>query len=136
MKMYSPSKRTFYDPELHNNVPQDVVSVHDQEWQRLINEQGKDGKVIIPGPNGHPILGEEKRSSIMQQAHIMINRELRLRETDDLVERHRDERELGGPTTITENQFTELLRYRQLLRRLEDSQGFPFVDLPPKPAFL
>ena len=40
----------------------------------------------------------------------------KLRKTDWLVARHRDQKELGIETSITEEQYIDLLRYRQECR--------------------
>ncbi|SFU55571.1 phage tail assembly chaperone [Pseudomonas sp. OV546] len=42
-----------------------------------------------------------------------------------LRERHRDEQELGGETTLSAEQFAELLAYMQSLRNWPQSPDFP-----------
>lgn len=42
-----------------------------------------------------------------------------------LRERHRDQQEIGGDTTLSGEQFTELLEYMQALRDWPQSPGFP-----------
>jgi len=42
-----------------------------------------------------------------------------------LRERHRDEKELGRDTTLSTDQFAELLNYLQLLRDWPQSEQFP-----------
>ncbi len=54
-----------------------------------------------------------------------------LYETDWMVTRHRDQRDIGADTSINEQQFLALLQYRQALRDL--SEGLTF---PSKPEFL
>lgn len=48
-----------------------------------------------------------------------------------LRDRHRDEVELGGATTITAEQYTELLGYIQQLRDWPLSDGFPDASSRP-----
>ncbi|MGE7959089.1 phage tail assembly chaperone [Pseudomonas sp. NPDC089530] len=53
-----------------------------------------------------------------------------------LVTRHRDEQELGRGTTLTAQQYLELLEYRQALRDWPASAGFPDVTgRPPAPVW-
>jgi hypothetical protein len=48
-----------------------------------------------------------------------------------LRDRHRDELQLGVPTTISDEQFVELLEYMQALREWPSSQSFPTVAMRP-----
>jgi hypothetical protein len=48
-----------------------------------------------------------------------------------LRDRHRDEMELGIATTLTAEQFAELLRYIQLLRAWPQSSAFPDLEQRP-----
>lgn len=50
-----------------------------------------------------------------------------------LRERHRDERELEQPTTLSTPQFGELMAYIQQLRDWPQSEHFPDVDHRPRP---
>ncbi|WIE51811.1 phage tail assembly chaperone [Pseudomonas sp. GM17] len=53
-----------------------------------------------------------------------------------LVTRHRDEQELGRGTTLTANQYLELLEYRQALRDWPASDSFPEMTArPPIPEW-
>ncbi|ERK99184.1 hypothetical protein O999_12780, partial [Pseudomonas putida LF54] len=50
-----------------------------------------------------------------------------------LRERHRDEQDLGRPTTLTNELFTELLAYLQALRDWPQAEAFPDSLLRPPP---
>ena len=45
MKYYSHSSKGFYDTEFHNAIPDDAVSLTDDEYNTIIDEQSK-GRVI------------------------------------------------------------------------------------------
>jgi hypothetical protein len=45
--------------------------------------------------------------------------------TEWLVARHRDEQDLGGTPTLTSEQFSELLAYREALRNWPQTANFP-----------
>ncbi|WP_317661591.1 phage tail assembly chaperone [Pseudomonas sp. KU43P] len=48
-----------------------------------------------------------------------------------LRDRHRDEQDLNIPTSISNEQFVELLEYMQALREWPNSQSFPTVAMRP-----
>lgn len=50
-----------------------------------------------------------------------------------LRERHRDQQDIGGACTLTDDQFQELLVYMQSLRDWPQSPGFPEQTLRPVP---
>lgn len=53
------------------------------------------------------------------------------------VTRHRDEQAIGGATTLSSEQFSELLAYRKQLRDWPQGQGFPkSKGRPTGPAWL
>ncbi|WLH69912.1 phage tail assembly chaperone [Pseudomonas sp. FP2309] len=57
--------------------------------------------------------------------------------TEWLVTRHRDEQDIGRDTTLTAEQFAELLLYRQALRDWPESPDFPGVEhRPVAPAWI
>lgn len=56
---------------------------------------------------------------------VRVLRDLKFAETSFLVERHREELELGLDTTLTPAEYQEVLQYRQQLRDLPIQEGFP-----------
>lgn len=50
-----------------------------------------------------------------------------------LRERHRDQSEIGSDTTLTKEQFNELLVYMQSLRDWPQSPDFPDIEQRPVP---
>ncbi len=56
--------------------------------------------------------------------------------TDFLTVRHRDQIELGVPTTLTAQQYTELQAYRQALRDFPANVDLDNIVWPTKPAFM
>ncbi|OQS34306.1 hypothetical protein B0T40_15805 [Chromobacterium haemolyticum] len=76
-------------------------------------------------------LTEEERA-----AQARAERDQRLAATEWLVQRHRDEIDLGCATTLSGVQFAELLTYRQALRDVPVQTGFPkHITWPDAPAF-
>ncbi|PRP71747.1 hypothetical protein BUE93_04900 [Chromobacterium amazonense] len=67
-------------------------------------------------------------------AQARAERDQRLAATEWLVQRHRDEIDLGRETTLSGVQFAELMVYRQALRDVPLQADFPGqVDWPPAP---
>ncbi len=59
-------------------------------------------------------------------------RDIQLRNTDNLVARHRDESEMGEITTLTQEAFFALMIYRKALRDWPKLEGFPDIQYRPK----
>lgn len=53
-----------------------------------------------------------------------------------LVERHNGQMRLDAKTSLSENQFAELLAYHQALRDWPSQPGWPDIDMPPEPDWL
>ena len=65
---------------------------------------------------------------------VRVLRDLKFAETNFAVERHREELELGLPTSLTEAEYQAVLQYRQDLRDLPLQAGFPQTyTLPTNP---
>lgn len=78
------------------------------------------------------IANEEYQSQqLALQPSLADTRRAELSATDWLVIRHRDQVDIGTTTTLSAQQYTELLTYRQALRDAGDA-----ALLPPAPAFL
>ncbi|MBM1199309.1 hypothetical protein GYM96_05885 [Pseudomonas fragi] len=58
-------------------------------------------------------------------------RDVELESLKWLRERHRDEQDLDASTTLTPEQFTQLLTYMQQLRDWPQSPGFPALEQRP-----
>ncbi|MHA3062494.1 phage tail assembly chaperone [Acinetobacter sp. ANC 4641] len=56
---------------------------------------------------------------------VRIKRDQLLNDTQWLVQRHRDQTEIGEPTTLTLDQYKALMTYRQALRDVPTQSGFP-----------
>ena len=107
--------------------PPDAVPISDERFLAVIAEPAP-GKVRGHDAQGLPIL-------IDPPVHVLTVDELAAAErlwrdgqvstTEWLVTRHRDELDMQVVTTLTAEQFVELLVYRQALRDLPQSEAFP-----------
>lgn len=64
-----------------------------------------------------------------------MNRSANMTSTDWLVNRHRDEKEMGDSTSLSEDQFKEVLEYRRDLRDWPTKAEFP-NGMPTAPAWM
>ena len=53
MHLFSPSTRGFYDPQIHDVIPDDAVEISSSAHAALLEAQAA-GAVIQPGPDGQP----------------------------------------------------------------------------------
>lgn len=127
----------FYDT-IDSPAPEGVTvaEITDEQWQFLLDGPANGKRMALdaslvpvllePIPPTRDELADSKRAQ----------RDGALKATDWLVARHQDEKLIGNGTTLTADQFTALLKYRQALRDIADATGWPNVDLPAAPAFV
>lgn len=92
------------------------------------------GKVRSHDEDGLPILVDPPAlSEIQLVAKERAWRDAELGSVQWIRDRHRDELDLGRPTTLSKEQFTELLAYLQKLRDWPQSEAFPDLLQRPHP---
>jgi hypothetical protein len=110
------------------------VEITPEEHVALLDAQSE-GMKIIADEDGNPIaVNRQAPSDDELAAAKRRDRDAALAATDGLVQRHRDEVDMGGKTTLTADQFSALLGYRKKLRDLPKQKGFPKVELPDAPV--
>ncbi|MEX5353658.1 phage tail protein [Pseudomonas juntendi] len=133
---------------LHTDIPPDAVPIDDKRYDEVIKNPPP-GKVRGHDEAGLPILIEPPPVVVTFDQLATIERDWRdeqVSSTEWLVSRHRDELDMNSPTTLTAEQFTELLVYRRQLRDWPQSEVFPdshfrpvrlpWLDLLEKPGSL
>ena len=84
-----------------------------------------DGVIVKqPLPKSEQELLEEKIKDILGRRNTLLT------ETDWMFNRHLEQTMLKVVTNLTEGQFTKLIEYRQALRDITDTEGFPEINLP------
>lgn len=97
-----------------------AVEVSQAEYQALL------GGVIEVDASGFPRVALPVPPTLDQLRDMeRAWRDLALSAAAGLRERHRDQLEIGADTTLTAEQFTELLVYMQALRDWPQSEAFP-----------
>lgn len=130
--LYSPSTGGFYLPKVHKEIPSDVVEVSAARHAELL-EQNAAGKRIVPDEDGFPVAVDPALTDDQVQARERGWRDATLADVAWLRDRHRDQLEIGADTTLTTEQFAELLSYTQLLRDWPQSSDFPDIAHRPSP---
>lgn len=138
-RLYSKTTGNCYLVDGPAPPPPDAVPISDERFLAVIAEPAP-GKVRGHDAEGLPIL-------IDPPVHVLTVDELAAAErlwrdgqvstTEWLVTRHRDELDMQQATTLTAEQFTALLTYRQALRDWPQSEAFPDTQQRPiAPAWI
>lgn len=78
----------------------------------------------------------QEQQTLQLASSLRALRDVAISETSWLVDRHRDEQDAAIATTLTAEQYADLLAYRQQLRDLPSATGWPAIEIPPPPAWL
>lgn len=117
------------DSAVHGPMPESgFVELSEDMFMRTIQETDGEWRISADG-----VL--EKFDFTMTAEHIAaverVWRDEQVNATEWLVTRHRDEQDMQLATTLTAEQFAELLVYRQALRDWPQSETFPDTALRP-----
>jgi hypothetical protein len=119
-----------YDSAVHAEIPDGAIVLADNLWFATINEQdgvwARVGDEVMKLPIPELI---QDVSALIEAARNWRDGEIT--RVDWVRDRHRDEVELGGATSITAERYTELLGYIQQLRDWPLSEGFPDASSRP-----
>jgi hypothetical protein len=71
-KLYSKTTKGFYDSEIHKIMPEDAVTITDEQYQSLLAQQSQ-GMAIIPDSSGMPttqklLLSAASKTNLYKQA--------------------------------------------------------------------
>ena len=125
-RYYSKTTGCTYLASLHGaNMPNDVVPIDEERFLSVIGNPAP-GKIRGHDAQGLPILIDP----LPLTAEALSVRERSWRDAEIervkwLRERHRDQLDIGEQTTLTPEQFSDLLMYIQALRDWPTSPLFP-----------
>lgn len=119
------------------NWPADSVLLDDRERAAFCNQSPPEGKQL-GCENGRPAWVDLPLPTLVEiEGAERSWRDVELSAVLWLRERHRDQLEIGGDTTISGEQFAELLIYMQVLRDWPQSPNFPDIEQRPiAPAWI
>lgn len=130
MDFYSATTKGFYLLGIHSVIPDDAVAISQQLKEELLAAETS-GFIIMPDEHGYPkAVMLPPASAEFLVANERAWRDGQVSTTEWLVTRHRDELDMQVVTTLTAEQFVELLVYRQALRDLPQSEAFPDTAPP------
>ncbi len=124
-----------------------------QEVKKELGEELTENETLIPPPieqlQNQPSYKQIRWSNELNNWEIYDdteiarqifnrNRENKLKETDWMILRHQDEIARTVQTTLTNEQYQELLNYRQALRDMPEDPNFDIFNpqWPEKPSFM
>lgn len=136
-RFYSQSTGCTYLSGISPEMPEDAVEISESVFLSVIARPAL-GKIRAHNAAGLPMLIDPPELTAGQIAANERNwRDATLVSASEVRDRHRDELELGVATTLTADQFLELLGYIQKLRDWPAAEGFPDVgSRPPKPEWI
>jgi hypothetical protein len=123
-RFYSPTTGCTYLLGLNPSMPKDVVEISEELFLSVICNPAF-GKVRAHDEEGRPCLVDAPEPVQDPAAQEREWRDGELAGVLWLRERHRDQLEIAGPTTLTTEQFNALLVYMQELRDWPQSPDFP-----------
>jgi len=135
---YSPSAPGFFSAVIYRKeqMPSDAVPISLEQHQALMLGESL-GKVITLNDKGVPVLSEPVAAPVDMSAKEREWRDAQMQSVMWLRERHRDQQEIGGSTTLSGDQFADLLVYMQDLRDWPQSPDFPDSEhRPMAPAWI
>ncbi|MDU9391529.1 phage tail assembly chaperone [Pseudomonas sp. zfem002] len=129
---YHAASKSFFDDGVHSAIPDDAVPVTAQRKAELL-EGERNGMVISVDEGGMPALIEPVADPELVRVVERAWRDRALLQMAELRDRHRDEVELARQTTLTADQYSDVLGYMQLLRDWPQSEFFPGIEHRPAP---
>lgn len=121
-RFYSRETGCTYLESIHTVIPADAVFISEERYVAVIANPPL-GKVRGHDIDGLPILIDPPAPDLADQERWWRDNELS--SVIWLRDRHRDQLDIGSATTLSSDQFAELLLYMQALRDWPQSAGFP-----------
>ncbi|MDF2793128.1 MAG: hypothetical protein K0S85_881 [Pseudomonas orientalis] len=129
-RYYSQTTGCSYLLGLHTSMPEDAVEIPEELFLSVICSP-LPGKVRAHDEKGLPFLVDAPEPTQDLEAQERMWRDGELSGVLWLRERHRDQLEIERPTTLTAEQFNDLLAYLQALRDWPQSPYFPARESRP-----
>lgn len=137
MIFYCSENNGFYSSQVHgDSIPKGAIEITNEEYEALKAGQSA-GLIITANDQGEPILVNHPPLSKEQvESSARAARDEAIASSMWIAERHRSEVSIGTVSTITEQQYIQLLTYHQSLRDWPAQPGWPDIDMPPAPDWL
>lgn len=136
MKYFDPETIGFFDDR------HDVINdswIPERDWGisfKALVDGNASGKEIKVDQSGRPVLQEVVITHEQACETAKQQRDAAIDSSMWFVQRHNSQKQLNIETSITDQQFTELLTYHQDLRDWPGQPGWPDIDMPSTPEWL
>jgi len=130
MRFYSKTTQTTYLHGMHASIPADAVEIPEALYLSVIGNPAP-GKIRAHDEQGLPYLIDAPVQLPDLETQEREWRDAELSAVMWLRDRHRDQLDIGAATSLTADQFNELLVYIQALRDWPQSPDFPALDQRP-----
>lgn len=127
-RFYSQTTLTTYLEGIHRSMPADAQEITEARYLEVLGNPAP-GKVRGHDADGLPVLIDPPPEELATLERAWRDGEIQ--RVQWLRDRHRDEQDLNLPTTITLEQFAELLSYMQALRDWPQQSLFPSEQFRP-----
>lgn len=101
-----------------------AIAMRGEEFVYLVSKENVEANILVEAKELQKTKNNELKCNYL--------RELRNVELDGLswlVERHKEEVELGIDTTLLSEEYQKILRYKQYLRDIPQDSNFPNIDI-------
>lgn len=101
-----------------------AIAMRGEEFVYLVSKENVEANILVEAKELQKTKNNELKCNYL--------RELRNVELDGLswlVERHKEEVELGIDTTLSSEEYQKILRYKQYLRDIPQDSNFPNIDI-------
>lgn len=101
-----------------------AIAMRGEEFVYLVSKENVEANILVEAKELQKTKNNELKYNYL--------RELRNVELDGLswlVERHKEEVELGIDTTLSSEEYQKILRYKQYLRDIPQDSNFPNIDI-------
>ena len=133
MIYYNPATGGFLDTVIHGtDLPAGIVEVSTERRGQIIAARA-DGQVIVCEGGAISFQAAPPAPAAVVEEQERIWRDGVMLRAAGLRDRHRDQQELGLPTTLEPDQFMALLLYIQQLRDWPQAELFPGIEHRPVP---
>lgn len=121
-RFYSQSTQVTYLEGFHKVMPADAKAIDEDRYLAVLANP-EPGKVRSHDADGLPILIDPPPADLAADERAW--RDAEITRIQWIRERYRDEQDLARPTSITADQFADLLDYLQQLRDWPAAPDFP-----------
>lgn len=101
-----------------------AIAMRGEEFVYLVSKENIEANILIEAKELQKTKNNELKSN-----HLRELRNVELDGLSWLIERHKEEVELGINTTLSSEEYQKILRYKQYLRDMPQDNNFPNIEI-------